>query len=193
MPAKLSAAPRIAPKVSTATEMHSRHLSHLVVRKRDTTAPTTGATRSCLYQKDGSYSRRVHTGSYSRLVHCFITQLSAQGLSRSWIESAKEEKYEGLASAVAGRGEGGISSCGNSSGSSDHATAAETSKQLLHGSVQRFRGGLVFKAFELCVSLDSRLESNTDQRKKRHQQKQRITTAADLPGDKPRGKKMIFQ
>ena len=53
MPAKLSAAPRIAPKVSTATEMHSRHLSHLVVRKRDTTAPTTGTTRSCLYQKDG--------------------------------------------------------------------------------------------------------------------------------------------
>jgi len=27
--------------------------------------------------------------------------------------------------------------------------------------VQRFRGGLVFKARRLCVSLNSRLESNT--------------------------------
>ena len=54
MPAKLSAAPRMPPKVSTATEMHSRHLSFLVVRKSATTAPTTGATRSCLCSEAGS-------------------------------------------------------------------------------------------------------------------------------------------
>jgi len=29
--------------------------------------------------------------------------------------------------------------------------------------VQRFRGGLVFKAHELCVSLNSRLESNKEE------------------------------
>jgi len=33
--------------------------------------------------------------------------------------------------------------------------------QLLHRNVQRFRGGLVFKAHRLCVSLNPRLESNT--------------------------------
>jgi len=34
--------------------------------------------------------------------------------------------------------------------------------QLLHRNVQRFRGGLVFKAHRLCVSLNSRLESNKE-------------------------------
>jgi len=33
-------------------------------------------------------------------------------------------------------------------------------EQLLHRNVQRFRGGLVYKAHRLCVSLNSRLESN---------------------------------
>jgi len=32
----------------------------------------------------------------------------------------------------------------------------------LHRNVQRFRGGLEFKAHRLCVSLDSRLESNKE-------------------------------
>ena len=31
-----------------------------------------------------------------------------------------------------------------------------------HKNVQRFRGGLVFKAHRLCVSLNSRLESNKE-------------------------------
>ena len=31
--------------------------------------------------------------------------------------------------------------------------------------MQRFRGGLVFKAHRLCVSLNSRLESNTEEEK----------------------------
>jgi len=35
--------------------------------------------------------------------------------------------------------------------------------QLLHRNVQRFRGGLVFKAHRLCVSLNSRLESNKEE------------------------------
>jgi len=34
---------------------------------------------------------------------------------------------------------------------------------LLHRNVQRFRGGLVFKAHRLCVSLNSRLESNKEE------------------------------
>ena len=37
------------------------------------------------------------------------------------------------------------------------------SKKLLHINVQRFRGGLVFKAHRLCVSLNSRLESNKEE------------------------------
>ena len=36
----------------------------------------------------------------------------------------------------------------------------------LHRNVQRFRGGLVFKAHRLCVSLNSRLDSNTEQGEK---------------------------
>ena len=39
-------------------------------------------------------------------------------------------------------------------------------EQLLHRTVQRFRGGLVFKAHRLCVSLNSRLESNKEEKKK---------------------------
>ena len=35
--------------------------------------------------------------------------------------------------------------------------------QLLHTNVQRFRGGLVFKAHRLCVSLNCRLESNREE------------------------------
>jgi len=34
---------------------------------------------------------------------------------------------------------------------------------LLHRNVQRFRRGLVFKARRLCVSLNSRLESNKEE------------------------------
>ena len=33
----------------------------------------------------------------------------------------------------------------------------------VHRNVKRFRGGLVFKAHRLCVSLNSRLESNTEE------------------------------
>ena len=35
---------------------------------------------------------------------------------------------------------------------------------LLHRNVQRFRGGLVFKAHRRCVSLNSRLESNKEEK-----------------------------
>ena len=37
-------------------------------------------------------------------------------------------------------------------------------KVLLYRNVQRFRGGLVFKAHRLCVSLNSRLESNKEEK-----------------------------
>ena len=40
--------------------------------------------------------------------------------------------------------------------------AAET-HQVLHRNVQRFRGGLVFKVHRLCVSLNSRFESNEEE------------------------------
>jgi len=36
-------------------------------------------------------------------------------------------------------------------------------EQLLYRNVQRFRGGLVFEAHRLCVSLNSRLESNKEE------------------------------
>ena len=36
-------------------------------------------------------------------------------------------------------------------------------EKLLHINLQRFRGGLVFKAHRLCVSLNSRLESNKEE------------------------------
>ena len=39
----------------------------------------------------------------------------------------------------------------------------EEDSQVLHINVQRFRGGLVFKAHRLCVSLNSRLESNKEE------------------------------
>jgi len=48
--------------------------------------------------------------------------------------------------------------------------------QLLHRNVQRFRGGLVFKAHRLCVSLNSRLESNKE--------RERNSGAARESGDK---------
>ena len=35
-------------------------------------------------------------------------------------------------------------------------------EQLLHKNALRYRGGLVFKAHTLCVSLDSRLEGNKE-------------------------------
>ena len=38
-----------------------------------------------------------------------------------------------------------------------------TETLLLHRIVQRFRGGLVFSAHRLCVSLNSRLESNKEE------------------------------
>jgi len=38
-----------------------------------------------------------------------------------------------------------------------------TCQGLLHRNAQRFRGGLVFKAHRLCVSLNSRLESNNEE------------------------------
>jgi len=41
--------------------------------------------------------------------------------------------------------------------------AVEAATQLLHIHVQRFRGGLVFNARRLCVSLNSRLESNKEE------------------------------
>ena len=40
------------------------------------------------------------------------------------------------------------------------------SEQLLHINVQRFRGGIVFKAHRLCVSLNSWLESNKEKEEK---------------------------
>jgi len=38
--------------------------------------------------------------------------------------------------------------------------------QVLNRNVQRFRGGLAFKAHRLCVSLNSRLESNKEEERR---------------------------
>jgi len=40
--------------------------------------------------------------------------------------------------------------------------------ELLHINVQRFRGGLVFKAHRLCVSLNSGLDSNKEEEEDTH-------------------------
>ena len=40
---------------------------------------------------------------------------------------------------------------------------AKSGGRVPHRNVQRFRGGLVFKAHRLCVSLNSRLESNKEE------------------------------
>jgi len=45
----------------------------------------------------------------------------------------------------------------------DGAVQLSISDQLLHRNVQRFRGGLVFKAHRLFVSLNSRRESNKEE------------------------------
>jgi len=42
-------------------------------------------------------------------------------------------------------------------------SSLDSGEQLLHSNVQQFRGGLVFKAHRLCVSLNSRLESNKEE------------------------------
>ena len=49
--------------------------------------------------------------------------------------------------------------CG-SSGTRLHRLSSQ--EHLLHRNVQRFRGGLVFKAHRLCVSLNSSLESHKE-------------------------------
>jgi len=41
--------------------------------------------------------------------------------------------------------------------------SADLQTALTEKDVQRFRGGLVFKAHRLCVSLNSRLESNKEE------------------------------
>jgi len=41
-------------------------------------------------------------------------------------------------------------------------------EQLLYRNMQRFQGGLVLKAHRLCVSLNSRLESNKEKREAVH-------------------------
>jgi len=43
------------------------------------------------------------------------------------------------------------------------APARRGNPQLLSRNVKRFRGGLVFKAHRLCLSLNSRLESNNEE------------------------------
>ena len=45
-------------------------------------------------------------------------------------------------------------------------TAAEGEREGAGRNVQRFRGGFVFKAHRLCVSLNSRLESNKEKRER---------------------------
>ena len=41
-------------------------------------------------------------------------------------------------------------------------TGHRVGTEMCYRNVQRFRGGLVFKAHRLCASLSSRLESNTE-------------------------------
>ena len=44
---------------------------------------------------------------------------------------------------------------------------APETRHLLHRNVQRFRGGLVFKAQTLCVSLNSRRKNDTKEKRRK--------------------------
>ena len=52
-------------------------------------------------------------------------------------------------------------------GATADVAAAGTVEQLLRKNVKRFRGELVFKVHRLCVSLNFRLESNNNTKKRR--------------------------
>jgi len=74
---------------------------------------------------------------------------------------------------------------------------AEIERQLLHRSVQRFRGGLVFEAHRLCVPLNSRRESNKEQEEERERECVCASTAdacdrTTVPAFKLRVKKSGF-
>ena len=59
-----------------------------------------------------------------------------------------------------------LSSESTHDGKGSRARYQTADRYSLHRNVQRFRGGLVFKAHRLCVSLNSRLESNKEEKKK---------------------------
>ena len=57
-------------------------------------------------------------------------------------------------------------------------------EQLLHRNVRRFRGGLVFKAHRLCVSMNSRLKSNKEEEEReRERERERDLLERELEGD----------
>jgi len=55
--------------------------------------------------------------------------------------------------------------CGARRAASRGLCATAEGSQFENRNVQRFRGGLVFKAHRLCVSLNSRLGSNKEEKK----------------------------
>ena len=110
-------------------------------------------------------------GSYLRLIDSRITQLKAQGPSRTCNESKEEE--EAGAWVQGGRERFGLKGSGvrgNWLRVQGVGLRVEGSGvQLLPRNVQRFRGGLVSKAHRLCVSLNSKLESNKEEEERSQQ------------------------
>ena len=75
--------------------------------------------------------------------------------------------------------------------------ADEIREQLLHTNMQRFRGGLVFKARRLYVSPNCKLESNKEEKKKAHRLCVSLNSRLESnkeekpPWRQPRGKWMV--
>jgi len=111
-----------------------------------------GRSCCCSCARDGMCSSS-EAGSYVRLIYSCTTQLQAQGPSRTCNES-KEEEGEGCRARPV---------CRRLLLLPPRARCLPGEGLLHHRSVQRFRGGLVFKAHRLCVSLNSRLESNKEE------------------------------
>ena len=89
-------------------------------------------------------------GSYLRLIDSCITQLKAQGPSRTCRVKKSSEGVRGSAQKKVWVRVYPMHK-------------HESSCCVRGGDVQRFRGGLIFKAHRLCVSLNSRLERNKEE------------------------------
>ena len=100
-------------------------------------------------------------GSYLRLVDSFITQLKAQGPSRTCNES-KEEEEEEVPVSVAARPEMVTTEVASRSTSVVSVTCA---REPIHRNVKRFRGGLLSKAQRLLYH--STLGSRVIKKKKK--------------------------
>jgi len=102
------------------------------------------------------------------------------GISAFWFRVQRDRnRVYGLWFLVHGLGRGLLK------GSGIEVTCVRIREQLLHKNVQRFRGGLVVKAHRLCVSLNSRLDSNNEEREEQGIGCRVWGTSSIAPGKSP--------